>query len=166
MLFPPQEWFTVYEHNRRTNCTASDLIMGNEYIFRVYSENLCGLSDEPCQGKNTAKIAKTGLGMCHLFTSLRKLTLIVSFLFIVWLCFPTLLYRSGAKREPVQGEGHVLCAKVYPALGGQICGGGLQHRHQLRRQRFPKGEHVHIFRGPGREIFSRKGCLSSCANRG
>lgn len=56
-----KEWFTVYEHNRRTNCTASDLIMGNEYMFRVYSENLCGLSEEPCMSKNTAKIAKTGL---------------------------------------------------------------------------------------------------------
>uniref|UniRef100_A0A671Y1L3 Myosin binding protein Cb n=1 Tax=Sparus aurata TaxID=8175 RepID=A0A671Y1L3_SPAAU len=42
-----KEWFTVYEHNRRPNCTASDLIMGNEYMFRVYSENLCGLSEEP-----------------------------------------------------------------------------------------------------------------------
>uniref|UniRef100_A0A8C5G8G6 Myosin-binding protein C, fast-type n=1 Tax=Gouania willdenowi TaxID=441366 RepID=A0A8C5G8G6_GOUWI len=41
-----KEWFTVYEHNRRTNCTASDLIMGNEYRFRVYSENLCGLSED------------------------------------------------------------------------------------------------------------------------
>uniref|UniRef100_A0A672JUR8 Myosin-binding protein C, fast-type-like n=1 Tax=Salarias fasciatus TaxID=181472 RepID=A0A672JUR8_SALFA len=56
-----KEWFTVYEHNRRTNCTASDLIMGNEYMFRVYSENLCGLSEEPCMSKNTAKISKTGL---------------------------------------------------------------------------------------------------------
>ncbi|XP_055360540.1 myosin binding protein Cb [Betta splendens] len=56
-----KEWFTIYEHNRRTNCTASDLIMGNEYMFRVYSENLCGLSEEPCHSKNTAVIAKTGL---------------------------------------------------------------------------------------------------------
>ncbi|KAM8730582.1 myosin-binding protein C, fast-type-like isoform 5-T5 [Acanthopagrus schlegelii] len=56
-----KEWFTVYEHNRRPNCTASDLIMGNEYMFRVYSENLCGLSDEPRLSKNTAVIAKTGL---------------------------------------------------------------------------------------------------------
>ncbi|XP_035516127.1 myosin binding protein Cb isoform X7 [Morone saxatilis] len=56
-----KEWFTVYEHNRRTNCTASDLIMGNEYMFRVYSENLCGLSEEPRQSKNTAVIVKTGL---------------------------------------------------------------------------------------------------------
>uniref|UniRef100_A0A8C4EM42 Myosin-binding protein C, fast-type n=1 Tax=Dicentrarchus labrax TaxID=13489 RepID=A0A8C4EM42_DICLA len=56
-----KEWFTVYEHNRRTNCTASDLIMGNEYMFRVYSENLCGQSEEPRQSKNTAVIVKTGL---------------------------------------------------------------------------------------------------------
>ncbi|KAG7492124.1 hypothetical protein MATL_G00010910 [Megalops atlanticus] len=55
------EWFTVYEHNRRTNCTVSDLIMGNEYMFRVYSENYCGLSEEPGLSKDTAVIAKTGL---------------------------------------------------------------------------------------------------------
>ncbi|TWW81368.1 Myosin-binding protein C, fast-type [Takifugu flavidus] len=53
-----KEWFTVYEHNRRPNCTASDLIIGNEYVFRVYSENLCGLSDDATQSKNTAVIAK------------------------------------------------------------------------------------------------------------
>uniref|UniRef100_A0A8C5ELL0 Myosin-binding protein C, fast-type n=1 Tax=Gouania willdenowi TaxID=441366 RepID=A0A8C5ELL0_GOUWI len=58
-----KEWFTVYEHNRRTNCTASDLIMGNEYRFRVYSENLCGLSEEPGLSKNTAVIAKTGVNV-------------------------------------------------------------------------------------------------------
>ncbi|XP_034049730.1 myosin binding protein Cb isoform X4 [Thalassophryne amazonica] len=56
-----KEWFTVYEHNRRTHCTATDLIMGNEYMFRVYSENFCGLSEEPRMCKNTAVIAKTGL---------------------------------------------------------------------------------------------------------
>ncbi|XP_026170644.1 myosin-binding protein C, fast-type-like isoform X2 [Mastacembelus armatus] len=56
-----KEWFTVYEHNRRPNCTVSDLIMGNEFMFRVYSENICGLSEEPRQSKNTAVIAKTGL---------------------------------------------------------------------------------------------------------
>ncbi|KAM8877114.1 myosin-binding protein C, fast-type-like isoform 6-T6 [Synchiropus picturatus] len=56
-----KEWFTIYEHNRRTNCTASDLIMGNEYMFRVLSENLCGQSDDATLSKNTAKIAKTGL---------------------------------------------------------------------------------------------------------
>ncbi|XP_073686428.1 myosin-binding protein C, fast-type-like isoform X1 [Garra rufa] len=56
-----KEWFTVYEHNRRTNCTISDLVMGNEYMFRIYSENLCGLSEDPCMSKNTAVIAKTDL---------------------------------------------------------------------------------------------------------
>ncbi|KAM8836293.1 myosin binding protein Cb isoform 4-T4 [Spinachia spinachia] len=56
-----KEWFTVYDHNRRTNCTASDLVMGNEYMFRVFSENLCGQSDDACLSKNTAVIAKTDL---------------------------------------------------------------------------------------------------------
>ncbi|XP_047691104.1 myosin-binding protein C, fast-type isoform X3 [Prionailurus viverrinus] len=55
------EWFTVYEHNRHTSCTVSDLIVGNEYYFRVYSENICGLSDSPGVSKNTARILKTGL---------------------------------------------------------------------------------------------------------
>lgn len=35
--------------------------MGNEYSFRVYSENLCGLSEEPGLSKNTAVISKTGI---------------------------------------------------------------------------------------------------------
>ncbi|MEQ2219654.1 hypothetical protein XENOCAPTIV_021343 [Xenoophorus captivus] len=49
-----KEWFTVYEHNRRPSCTVSDLVMGNEYSFRVFSENICGLSDDPGNSKNTA----------------------------------------------------------------------------------------------------------------
>uniref|UniRef100_A0A8D0CJF0 Myosin-binding protein C, fast-type n=1 Tax=Scleropages formosus TaxID=113540 RepID=A0A8D0CJF0_SCLFO len=56
-----KEWFMVYEHNRRPNCTVSDLVMGNEYVFRIFSENICGLSDEAGLSKNTAVIAKTGL---------------------------------------------------------------------------------------------------------
>ncbi|RXM33309.1 Myosin-binding protein C, cardiac-type, partial [Acipenser ruthenus] len=56
-----QEWFNVYEHYRRTNCVASDLIMGNEYIFRVFAVNMCGLSEEPCTSKDSAYIQKTGI---------------------------------------------------------------------------------------------------------
>ncbi|XP_072889855.1 myosin-binding protein C, fast-type-like isoform X1 [Hemitrygon akajei] len=52
------EWFTVYEHNRKTSCTISDLIMGNEYYFRTFSENICGLSDSPRVSKDTAFIQK------------------------------------------------------------------------------------------------------------
>ncbi|XP_072466524.1 myosin-binding protein C, fast-type [Notamacropus eugenii] len=55
------EWFTVFEHNRPTRCTVPDLIIGNEYYFRVFSENICGLSDSPGVSKNTAKILKTGI---------------------------------------------------------------------------------------------------------
>uniref|UniRef100_A0A673XAM5 Myosin binding protein C3 n=1 Tax=Salmo trutta TaxID=8032 RepID=A0A673XAM5_SALTR len=41
------EWYTVYELYRRTNCVVADLIMGNEYIFRIYAVNMVGLSLEP-----------------------------------------------------------------------------------------------------------------------
>ncbi|XP_066497735.1 myosin binding protein Ca [Hoplias malabaricus] len=56
-----KEWFTVYEHNRRPSCTISDLVMGNQYLFRVFSENICGQSEEAGVSKNKAVIAKTGL---------------------------------------------------------------------------------------------------------
>ncbi|XP_043819842.1 myosin-binding protein H isoform X2 [Dromiciops gliroides] len=38
------QWFTVFERCHRTTCTVSDLIIGNSYSFRVFSENQCGLS--------------------------------------------------------------------------------------------------------------------------
>ncbi|XP_056308663.1 myosin-binding protein C, fast-type-like [Danio aesculapii] len=56
-----REWFTVLEHNRRPSCTVSDLVMGNEYFFRIFSENICGMSEEAGLSKNTAVISKTGL---------------------------------------------------------------------------------------------------------
>lgn len=55
------EWFTVFEQYRRTNCVVSDLIMGNEYIFRAYAINLVGLSLDPCNTKDSAFIQKTGM---------------------------------------------------------------------------------------------------------
>ncbi len=59
-----QEWYTVYEQYRRTNCVVSDLIMGNEYLFRVYAMNMVGLSPEPCLSKDSAYIQKTGDCLC------------------------------------------------------------------------------------------------------
>ncbi|XP_072281513.1 myosin-binding protein C, fast-type isoform X2 [Pyxicephalus adspersus] len=56
-----KEWFTIYEHNRQPRCTVSDLVMGNEYYFRVFSENIVGLCENPGVSKNTAVIQKTGL---------------------------------------------------------------------------------------------------------
>lgn len=55
------EWFTVHDHYRRTHCVVSDLIMGNEYIFRVFSINLVGLSPEPCTTKDSVFIQKSGI---------------------------------------------------------------------------------------------------------
>ncbi|XP_058485158.1 myosin-binding protein C, cardiac-type [Solea solea] len=55
------EWFTVCDQYRRTNCIASDLIMGNEYVFRVFAMNLVGLSPEACNTKDSAYIQKTGM---------------------------------------------------------------------------------------------------------
>nr|XP_033808222.1 myosin-binding protein C, slow-type isoform X3 [Geotrypetes seraphini] len=54
------EWFTVMEHYHRTSATISDLVVGNEYFFRVFSENMCGLSETPTRTLNSAKIEKEG----------------------------------------------------------------------------------------------------------
>ncbi|XP_028812832.1 myosin-binding protein C, cardiac-type isoform X2 [Denticeps clupeoides] len=59
------EWYTVYEQYRRTNCVVSDLIMGNEYVFRVYAINMVGSSPEPCFSKDSAVIQKTGIVYKH-----------------------------------------------------------------------------------------------------
>ncbi|XP_062931066.1 myosin-binding protein C, slow-type isoform X5 [Cynocephalus volans] len=54
------EWFTVIEHYHRTNATISELVIGNEYYFRVFSENMCGLSENATMTKESAVIAKDG----------------------------------------------------------------------------------------------------------
>ncbi|XP_053321019.1 myosin-binding protein C, slow-type isoform X6 [Spea bombifrons] len=54
------EWFTVLEHYHRTNATISDLVLGNEYFFRVFSENMCGLSEAATRTPNSALIEKEG----------------------------------------------------------------------------------------------------------
>ncbi|KAM9759010.1 myosin binding protein Hb isoform 3-T3 [Menidia menidia] len=55
------DWFTVLEHYHRLNATISDLIMGNTYKFRVFSENKCGISENAIVTKEEAKILKTGI---------------------------------------------------------------------------------------------------------
>lgn len=64
-LIGTKEWFTVYDQYRRTHCIASDLIIGNEYVFRVFANNLVGSSQEPCGTKDSAYIQKTGGGRSH-----------------------------------------------------------------------------------------------------
>lgn len=55
-----QEWFTVIEHYHRTNATITELVIGNEYYFRVFAENMCGLSEDATMTKESAVIAKDG----------------------------------------------------------------------------------------------------------
>ncbi|XP_072222857.1 myosin binding protein Ha isoform X2 [Leuresthes tenuis] len=55
------DWFTVLEHYHRLTATISDLIMGNSYIFRVFSENQVGISEQSVVTKKVATIQKTGI---------------------------------------------------------------------------------------------------------
>ncbi|XP_006029715.1 myosin-binding protein H [Alligator sinensis] len=52
------KWFTVLDRCTRTNCTVSDLIIGNSYLFRVFSENACGLSPKAAITKELTHIKK------------------------------------------------------------------------------------------------------------
>ncbi|XP_041656213.1 myosin binding protein Ha isoform X4 [Cheilinus undulatus] len=55
------EWFTVLDHYHRLTATVSDLIMGNSYSFRVFSENQVGISESCAITKDVATIQKTGI---------------------------------------------------------------------------------------------------------
>ncbi|XP_062922565.1 myosin-binding protein H-like [Mobula hypostoma] len=54
------EWFTVMEKSHATTYTISNLVMGNHYNFRVFSENLCGLSETAALCKDTVYVPKEG----------------------------------------------------------------------------------------------------------
>uniref|UniRef100_A0A8I3NSU5 Myosin binding protein H n=2 Tax=Canis lupus familiaris TaxID=9615 RepID=A0A8I3NSU5_CANLF len=58
------QWFTVLERYHPTTCTISDLIVGNAYSFRVFSENQCGLSATAATTKELARIQKAGGSGC------------------------------------------------------------------------------------------------------
>lgn len=56
----PQEWFTVLEHYRRTQCIVSELVIGNGYYFRVFSHNMVGTSDTAATTKEPVFIPRPG----------------------------------------------------------------------------------------------------------
>uniref|UniRef100_A0A3Q3M950 Myosin binding protein C1 n=1 Tax=Mastacembelus armatus TaxID=205130 RepID=A0A3Q3M950_9TELE len=60
------EWYTCIEHYHRTSITITELVVGNEYFFRIFSENMCGLSETPTQTKKSALIAKEGTTHCDI----------------------------------------------------------------------------------------------------
>lgn len=55
------EWYTCVEHYHRTCITITELVVGNEYYFRIFSENMCGLSESATQTKDSALIVKEGM---------------------------------------------------------------------------------------------------------
>lgn len=61
-----QEWFTCIEHYHRTCITITELVVGNEYFFRIFAENMCGLSETATQTKKSALIVKEGNTDCHI----------------------------------------------------------------------------------------------------
>lgn len=50
----------MLERYHPTTCTISNLIVGNSYSFRVFSENLCGLSTTAAVTEDLAHIQKAG----------------------------------------------------------------------------------------------------------
>ncbi|KAI1882108.1 hypothetical protein AGOR_G00247290 [Albula goreensis] len=57
------EWYTCLEHYHRTCVNITELVVGNEYYFRIYSENMCGLSEDATVTKDSALIVKEGLNL-------------------------------------------------------------------------------------------------------
>ncbi|XP_055210869.1 myosin-binding protein C, cardiac-type [Gorilla gorilla gorilla] len=55
------EWFTVLEHYRRTHCVVPELIIGNGYYFRVFSQNMVGSSDRAATTKEPIFIPRPGI---------------------------------------------------------------------------------------------------------
>lgn len=74
------EWYTCIEHYHRTCITITELVVGNEYYFRIFSENMVGLSESATTTKNTAIIVKEGMNLKnpeyidHDFTEAPKFT--------------------------------------------------------------------------------------------
>ena len=57
---PDGQWFIVYEKIRHCKCSIDDLIVGNEFQFRVRAQNEVGIS-EGIATKEFAKIEKETL---------------------------------------------------------------------------------------------------------
>lgn len=55
----------MIEHYHRTSATINELVIGNEYYFRVFAENMCGLSEDATMTKESALIAKDGWLIIH-----------------------------------------------------------------------------------------------------
>lgn len=60
VLWSSKEWYTCIEHYHRNCITITELVVGNEYFFRIFAENMCGPSEAATQTKKSALIVKEG----------------------------------------------------------------------------------------------------------
>lgn len=60
VLWSLKEWYTCIEHYHRNCITLTELVVGNEYFFRIFAENMCGPSETATQTKKSAVIVKEG----------------------------------------------------------------------------------------------------------
>lgn len=60
VLWSSKEWYTCIEHYHRNCITITELVVGNEYFFRIFAENMCGPSETATQTKKSALIVKEG----------------------------------------------------------------------------------------------------------
>uniref|UniRef100_A0A671VWY8 Myosin-binding protein C, slow-type n=1 Tax=Sparus aurata TaxID=8175 RepID=A0A671VWY8_SPAAU len=66
------EWYTCIEHYHRNCITITELVVGNEYFFRIFSENMCGLSESATQTKKSALIVKEGKNYCPVYHDFKE----------------------------------------------------------------------------------------------
>lgn len=135
-FYHTQEWFTVFEQYRRTNCVVSDLIMGNEFVFRVFTNNLVGSSQEPCTSKDSALIQKIGetsaISTLLISPAAKKNLLTVAPL------------RYGIQAAHAQGSRLLAGSQVHAPSGEPLCHCGIQCHPQLFRQRHTQGQFIVI----------------------
>lgn len=141
-----QEWFTVYDQYRRTNCIVSDLIMGNEYVFRAFSNNLVGQSQEACNTKDGAYIQKTGGQWPHMYCNI---TQIQHHLYkdcdlmsreCAWLWIWVCLFRYRVQAAHPQGSRLLRGSQVHTSFGEPLYYSRIQRHPQLLCQRHTKGK--------------------------
>lgn len=110
--------------------------MGNEFVFRVFTNNLVGSSQEPCTSKDSALIQKIGetsaISTLLISPAAKKKLLTVAPL------------RYGIQAAHAQGSWLLAGSQVHAPSGKPLCHCGIQCHPQLFRQRHTQGQFIVI----------------------